>query len=100
MLNATATTQDVPPPAAIGVVGGLVVGVLLLASFAALISVWQRPGKLAGRVIWSLVVLVPFLGPLVYAAIVIMYPRTPTPVSAPVNVNVMQSRDGQGERGR
>ena len=61
-------------------------------SLAALLSVWARPGKLAGRLIWSLVVFVPFLGPLIYAAIVIMYPPSPTPVSAPVNENVMHVR--------
>jgi len=89
MLNATATTQNVGPTATGTGVGGLiVVMVLLFASVAALLSIWTRPDKLTWRLIWSLVVLVPFLGPLVYAAIVIMYPRSPTPVSAPVNVNV------------
>ena len=63
----------------------VIVGVLLVASVAALITVWKRPGKLVERLIWSLVVLVPFAGPLVYGAIVIMYPPSSTSVSAAEN---------------
>jgi len=89
MMNATATTQNVAPTATgTGVGGLLVVGVLLFASVAALLSIWTRPDKLTWRLIWSLVVLVPFLGPLVYAAVVIMYPSSPTPGSAPPSVYI------------
>lgn len=89
MLNATATTLNVAPSATSTGVGGLiVVGVLLFVSVAALVSIWTRPLNLKWRLIWSLVVLVPFLGPLVYAAIVIMYPSSPTPGSTPPTVYV------------
>ena len=88
MLNATATTQNVGPTATdTGVGGPIVDGVLFLASVAALLSIWKRPGNLTWRLIWSLVVLVPFLGPLFYAAIVIMYPPSPNIISTPRRKN-------------
>ena len=88
MLNATATTQNVGPTATgTGVAGLIVVVVLLCASVAALLSVWARPDKLTWRLAWSLVVLIPFLGPLVYAALVIMYPPSPNVISTPRRKN-------------
>jgi hypothetical protein len=83
MLNATETTQNVGPTATGTGVGVLiVVAVLLCASVASLLRIWTRPEKLTWRLIWSLVVLAPFLGPLFYAAFVIMYPPSPNVISA------------------
>jgi len=45
-----------------------VLAVLLILATMCLIRLWRRPGRVTERIVWTLVVLVPLLGPIAYLA--------------------------------
>ena len=85
-MDATLNPQSVlPQPHGTGPSDYIVGGAVLMLAIGALVSIWRRPGSLVGRLAWSVLVLVPLVGALAYFAMMVMYPTSSTPVSAPEN---------------
>src|SRR5262245_50019482 len=56
---------------------------LVVLAAACLISLWRRPGRTSERILWTIVILIPLLGPIAYLA----WYRPSRPIVGPVARN-------------
>jgi len=51
-----------------GYISLLVVGCLFLLAMSCIVNLWRRQGRLGERILWTVVILIPLVGPIVYLA--------------------------------